>query len=99
MSHTIARFVLAGVLLASPVHAQQLPPSFDGPPAPAPPEVVSRDQAGRATVRAIRLASPLRVDGRLDEEVYSSTTAISDFIQTEPSEGAPASEKTEVWVL
>jgi hypothetical protein len=38
------------------------------------------------------------VDGRLDERLYHDTDAITDFIQQEPLEGRPASERTEVWV-
>ena len=88
---------LALLSLSAAVHAQS--PVIDGPPAPVAPEVVSRDNAGHATVRAIRLANPLTVDGRLDEEVYSSTASISDFVQQVPREGAPATERTESWVL
>ncbi|MBI4264769.1 MAG: carbohydrate binding family 9 domain-containing protein, partial [Acidobacteria bacterium] len=47
----------------------------------------------------MRLDRPLAVDGRLEEAVYSSVPAISDFVQQEPNEGAPATEKTEVWVF
>lgn len=43
--------------------------------------------------------TPIRVDGRLDEEVYATATPIRDFIQTEPSQGSPATERTEAWVL
>lgn len=68
-----------------------------GPPAPVAPAVITRDATGRATLRAIRLTEPLRLDGELDEALYSSP-AISDFIQVEPDGGAPATEKTEVWV-
>jgi hypothetical protein len=71
---------------------------IDGPPAPVAPAVVSRDDAGHATVRAIRLDGPLRVDGVLDEAVYESPS-ISDFIQQVPKEGAPATERTESWVM
>ena len=39
------------------------------------------------------------VDGTLDERVYQDVPALSEFIQTEPLEGVPASEQTEVWVL
>src|SRR5947207_648505 len=76
-----------------------LPFTFDGPPPPLPPEVVTRDQAGRVTIRAVRLTSPIRLDGRLDEEFYNTVPAISDFIQQEPSEGAPATERTEAWLF
>ena len=73
--------------------------ALDGPPPPVPPAVVSRDAAGRVTLRAVRLTSPLRIDGQLDEPVYTTIPAMSDFVQTEPVEGAPATEKTEVWIL
>lgn len=72
--------------------------SFEGPPAPVPPDVVSRDESGRVTVRAVRLAEPLRIDGALDESIYDTVPPISDFIQFEPNAGAPATERTDVWV-
>ncbi len=72
---------------------------IEGPPPPVPPAVVSRDAAGRATVRAVRLTAPFTLDGTLDERVYTEVVALSDFIQQEPNEGAPATEKTEAWVL
>lgn len=51
------------------------------------------------TVRAHRVAQPLRVDGKLDEPVYGSTPAISNFVQQEPDEFKPATEKTEAWIF
>jgi Domain of unknown function (DUF5916) len=93
-------------LLASPARAAPgrdptppPPPALDGPAAPAPPEVVSRDARGRVSVRATRLAEPLRIDGLLDEGVYRAVRSISGFVQQEPREGEPATEPTEVWVL
>ena len=68
-----------------------------GPPPPIAPAVITRDASGQATLRAIRLTEPLRIDGQLDEALYSSPS-ISDFIQVEPQGGAPATEKTELWV-
>ena len=76
-----------------------LPEAIDGPPPPIPPKVVARDADGRVTVRAVRLTDPLQIDGKLDEVVYTTVRAISDFIQNDPVEGAPATEKTEVWLL
>jgi hypothetical protein len=76
------------------------PPMFEGPPAPVAPAVIARDpMTGRATIRAVRRNEPLRVDGRLDEAIYDSVPAISDFVQMEPNAGAPATERTEVWIL
>jgi hypothetical protein len=60
--------------------------------------VISRDEFGRATIRAVQLENPLRIDGLLDEPVYSAVPAISDFIQMEPQRGVAATEKTELWV-
>ena len=68
-----------------------------GPPPPVAPAVMTRDDAGRASLRAIRLTEPLRLDGQVDEELYEGP-AISDFIQVEPRSGSPATEKTEVWI-
>ena len=73
--------------------------AIDGPPPPIAPAVVTRDELGNATVRAIRLATGIRLDGQLDEAVYSDVEAITDFVQQVPVEGAPATEKTEAWIM
>ena len=73
--------------------------AIDGPPPPLPPEVMSRDEQGRTTVRAVRLAEGIRLDGQLDEEVYRQVAPITGFIQHVPDEGAAATERTEVWVM
>ncbi len=70
-----------------------------GPPPPELPAMIRRDDQGGATIRAVRLGAPLALDGRLEEAIYDRVPGISDFIQTEPLEGAPATEKTEVWVF
>jgi hypothetical protein len=88
-----------GTAAAAPVATVDLPFAYDGPPPPVPPATISRDETGRATVRAVRLTMPLRLDGKLDEAVYEMVPPISDFIQTEPVLGVPPSQKTEVWVL
>ena len=88
-------------LPGSPTAPAQLadPPfTFDGPPAPVPPAVINRDEAGRATIRAVRLTSPLQLDGQLDEEIYTSVPSSSDMVQVEPQAGSLATEQTAVWV-
>jgi Domain of unknown function (DUF5916)/Carbohydrate family 9 binding domain-like len=72
---------------------------IDGPPPPEPPEMISRDKAGQATVRAIRLTAPLKVDGKLDEGVYTEYKPFGDFMQVAPQYLVPATERTEVWVM
>ena len=69
----------------------------EGPPAPQAPAVVSRDAEGRATIRAVRVTSPVRIDGALDDSMYTTVPSISGFVQVEPNIGEPATEQTEVW--
>lgn len=69
------------------------------PPAPVLPDTISRDTEGHATVRAVRVTTPIRLDGRLDEAVYTTVHPASGFIQMEPKGGEPATEHTDVWVF
>jgi len=78
----------------------QIAVPFDGPAPPVPPAVISRDSySGRATLRAVRLKEPLRIDGKLDEDIYSGVPGISEFVQMEPHAGSPATERTELWIF
>ena len=52
-----------------------------------------------STVRAVRIAQPLRVDGRLDEPVYRTVPHLADFVQQEPREGELATEPTDAWIF
>jgi hypothetical protein len=93
MHKAFAATLLTLVCAAAPGYAQ----TAEAPPA-EPLPTVTRDADGRVTVRAVRLAQPLRIDGALDEALYSSHEPMSDFIQMEPAHGAPATEKSEVWI-
>jgi hypothetical protein len=95
----IALLVAALVVPGAADAAQDLPVGFDGPPAPVAPAVIARDAAGRVTLRAVRVMTPINLDGRLDEAVYTTVPPISDFIQQEPQEGSPATEKTDAWLF
>jgi len=90
---------VTAVSATSPQREQTVSPSPNGPSSPIPPEVITRDAAGGVTVRAVRVDEPLRIDGELDEFVYAEVEPISGFIQNDPDEGAPATEKTDVWLL
>ena len=50
----------------------------------------------RPSVRAHRTNEPPDIDGRLDDAVWRSAALITDFIQTNPVEGAAPTERTEV---
>jgi len=52
----------------------------------------------RPTMTAVPTMEPMRLDGRLDEAVWRDTPAAAGFVQAEPREGEPSSERTEVWV-
>jgi len=76
----------------------QTTPVIDGPPAPVAPAVISRDAAGQATVRAIKLAARLRLDGVLDEEVYAREAPFGGLIQVAPDYGEPSTERADIWI-
>jgi hypothetical protein len=104
MSHSlslvrrVSLFVVLACATVPRASAQARAAQGDAPP-PIAPAVVARDGAGHVTIRAVRVSSPLRVDGRLDEPAYEETEAVGDFLQQEPNEGQPATEKTESWVF
>ena len=52
-----------------------------------------------AVVTAVRAESQLRLDGRLDEDVWSHAVPATGFRRSEPSDGEPATERTEVRVV
>lgn len=51
------------------------------------------------SVEAVRIASPPRLDGVLDEAVWNAADPVTRFVQNDPVEGAPVSERTEVSLL
>jgi hypothetical protein len=81
-------------LLAVPAVALAIAlPAFAQTPPPAQSDSLSMS---KVPVRAIRLASPVAVDGVLDEPVWQTGQPISNFTQRDPDEGAPSSQRTEV---
>src|SRR5262245_22482456 len=84
---TFGRLVFAaGLLLAAPADAQQ---------ASRP----TQQEEGRPVLRATRTPQSIAVDGRLDEPIWMDAQPAIDFTQREPSEGAPASQRTEVRIV
>ncbi len=59
----------------------------------------ARAEESDATLRATRLSEPLTIDGVLEERIYKDTPTIEDFVQQEPDEGAPITERTEAWIF
>jgi hypothetical protein len=89
------RFGVGVLVLAVLVPGRGFAQADSQPVAPA--TVVRTD--GKVIVRAIKLSSPLIVDGKLDEGVYRENDPIDGFIQTVPLNGRPVSERTEAWVM
>ncbi len=95
--------LVAGWTLAPAGGLAQSPSSKDesavDPPARIIEPTLTYDDEGRVTVRATRLEAPLSTDGRLDEPIYGVVPPADDFVQQEPLEGEPATEKTEAWIF
>ena len=88
--------VLLLILLVPAVSSAQIPEIL-GPPPPVAPEVFAKDDRGRITLRATR--ATIAIDGNLNEEIYQRVRPVDHFIQQEPDEGRPATEKTLAWLF
>jgi hypothetical protein len=89
-----ARVVLATILVLAAsgyVGAQAPTPAAPQVPPPEVPKVPS--------LAAVRITTPIVLDGRLDEAAWKSAPAASGFTQRDPDQGKPATEQTEVKVL
>jgi hypothetical protein len=82
--------VLTFAVAAAPLAAQQS--SVTAAPALPPP-------AAHRTVVATRITLPIAIDGRLDEAAWAAADQAADFVQFQPTPGAPASQPTVVRVL
>ena len=59
---------------------------------------VRRDPEGRLLATAAPVSRAPRIDGRLDDPLWATVPRVSGFVQSEPDEGKPATEQTEVMV-
>ncbi|HUF64761.1 MAG TPA: DUF5916 domain-containing protein [Gemmatimonadaceae bacterium] len=83
MTHVRAAAILvAGLISSATAGAQAANGNVHPTPAPA--------------IEAVRLTQPVTVDGRLDEEVWRTAPAATEFRQSQPDEGDPATQRTEV---
>jgi hypothetical protein len=57
------------------------------------------DARERYVIPAMRVDQAPRIDGVLDDAMWSGAPVVNEFVQQEPREGTPASERTEVRVL
>ena len=83
-------WLLAGIVLCGqPVRAQT------GPGA----AMALTDLERAHQIVGVRVTTPPRIDGMLDEAAWQLATPISGFTQSKPREGEPATEATEVRIL
>lgn len=59
--------------------------------------IAAQENNSQKKVKSYKTNEPIRVDGRLDEEVYKNPP-VTDFTQLDPNEGEPVTEITNVWV-
>src|SRR5882762_11901429 len=69
--------------------------SLVGPAATAA-DLTFQSPDGRRAVTAVEARAPITLDGALDEEVWRQAVAAAQFVQAEPHEGQPSTERTEV---
>ena len=78
--------VLSALLPVSLLHAQA--------------QVASMDHAGSPRpLEALRVNVPIRIDGRLNEQVWRAARPTSPFVQRDPIAGAPETRLTDVRML
>lgn len=51
------------------------------------------------TVRAVRVETPPELDGLVNEALWEDIAPATDFVQQNPDEGAPSTERTEIRVV
>src|SRR3989441_103964 len=90
---------LSITLLAIFVQAQQTSTKDRAQNTPAKPAQLPSPSSGLRRIQAVRITDGLKIDGLLDEPAWSLAQPATEFLQQQPAEGAPASERTEVRVL
>jgi hypothetical protein len=64
----------------------------------AEPALAQRAPAARPSIRPTRVQTPPIIDGGLDDQAWRGAAHITEFVQRRPLDGAPSSEKTDVYV-
>jgi hypothetical protein len=85
--------------LPRPAAAQGSQPHHEPPPVTKSASQVAPLIGDRPSLVALKTAERLRIDGVLDEASWATAQVIDRFVQQEPQEGQPASDRTEVRVL
>jgi hypothetical protein len=88
----LALFATSSAFAQEHVH-EPAPTSKASPAQPIP------ARGERPSAIAIKTTEPVKMDGVLDEAAWATAPVIDQFVQQEPQEGQPATDRTEVRVL
>jgi hypothetical protein len=69
------------------------------PPSAAASPALATHEASAPVATAARLTQPISIDGDVTDAAWAATPVITTFTQTDPVEGAPVSQRTEVRIL
>src|SRR5437763_15559582 len=92
-------FALSMTMFSVATQAQQPSKSINPQATPSPSPTLSQDSKAPRRVYVIPTTDPIKIDAIFDEPAWSLAQPATDFLQQQPNEGAPASERTEVRVL
>ena len=85
--------------IGGPAFAQSTTAAIDGPPPPIAPEVVTRDDSGRVTVRAIKLDAAAAVRRQTRRGGLRRDSAGQRFRAAGAARRGAGTERTEAWVM
>jgi hypothetical protein len=57
------------------------------------------EEPGRKLIEVTRATGEIEIDGLFDEEAWAHAEVVDSFVQVDPEEGAPPTERTEIRVL
>jgi hypothetical protein len=64
-----------------------------------PQEISARASAVRSVPHAAKRFGAVKIDGRLDDAAWLAATPVDDFVQQDPVQGRPATQRTEIRFL
>jgi len=107
---SLVSIVLCAYATTAPAHVDAAAPQTAAASPSSPPvgqgaapanSQAGQDNDARRTVTAVRLPEGelITLDGRLDEPSWSRAVPAADFIQIDPANGRPATERTEVRIV
>ncbi len=92
-SNSVFRLFLPVCTLSCALYGVSLPSS------PSAENTAAIDASGKRVLQVLPATGTIHIDGRFDDPSWQAVTFQGDFLQREPREGLPATERTEIGVL